>query len=125
MPLALLTQIPAIYRILAILTLVASVFGYGFVKGLHYEHDRYAALQAEVFEKQMKDAAELNKKLSDQLFDSKSRQEEMNAKNAVLRGQLNTALSKKPEYVSKQCEISEDVKKSLNDQVQNSWRNKK
>ena len=119
------TVIPQPYRILFLLAAIASVWTCGFAKGLHYEQNVFKAEQTDALAKQLVDAAKLNKELSVKLFDSEARQKAMEVSESAIQIRLDAALKAKPQYVSKDCEISDEVRQSLNDSVKNNWRSQK
>lgn len=113
MPLALLTQIPFIYRALAIIALIAAVFFYGYEKGANTEHDRFAAQQAEEMQKQLAFIQVQNKALSEQMFASQKKQEEIKAKNDKQAKEIADLVAKNANYRSKQCQLDPEIIKKL------------
>jgi seryl-tRNA synthetase len=113
MPLVLLSQVPFWGRAVSVLALVASVFFYGYQKGLSTEHDRLAAEQAQLLAQQLKQAEDMSRKLSEQAFEAKKKQDEIASKNAQLSKQVHDLLASRPKYSSKGCDLDDDVIKLL------------
>jgi formyltetrahydrofolate synthetase len=121
----LLSTVPMAYRYVAVAIAFAATFATGFVKGLNYEQNKIKGEQAKALAKELSDAADLNKKLSDQLFESQAKQKQLDERNKQLSSRLAQAVGKSPTYVSKECEITDEVKDSLNEKIKNNWRNAK
>lgn len=112
MPLALLTQIPFLYRIMAIILMAIALYGTGRIQGMHSEHDKMELAQKKAEDKLIADTAKISKQLTDDALKAKAERDALRQKSSVLADQVKALQSKSKKYQT-ECVQDEDVLQKL------------